>query len=622
MNDNLLEKIPLRQHLKNLRTILAYTINMDKTYFALVWIVHLFNVIVPYLSLILSSFVLDSLSAGKNFREIFTVVAGIIILIASIHAVQSFLWSILEVRKERMLALYSCATEEHMLKMDYSRIDSPDVKALKEQIQRDRNWGGGLGSIFWNINLFMFYLFHLIAAIVVGAPIVIHLISYGNQPAWTVLLLLVIILPVSHKCQKYFRDKTNEFMHRPRTEEENKQFQSFGWDFTVGDGYDYKNGKDVRIYNSYNLMKRWTADHLKHPLYRKQLLRGAMGRAGESCLYGLNDGLLSGGSYLIIALLAAGGSMSIGSVVMFAGALSNLMTYLNEFISCIIHLTVGCRCQMSTFDFLGVKDEMYKGKLPLEKRSDNQYQIEFCNVSFRYPGSEQYALRNVSLKFTIGEKLAIVGMNGSGKTTLIKLLCRLYDPTEGEILLNGVNIRKFRHDEYNKLFAIVFQDYSLFPFMLAQNVAVDLNYDANRVNSCLCNAGFNPDSHALPHGIESFLYKNYDENGIEISGGEAQKIAIARAMYKNAPFILLDEPTAALDPMAEYQIYTGFERIIGDKTAVYISHRLSSCRFCEKIAVFHEGQLVQLGSHQQLLADTTGKYHEMWHAQAQYYQET
>lgn len=263
---------------------------------------------------------------------------------------------------------------------------------------------------------------------------------------------------------------------------------------------------------------------------------------------------------------------------------------------------------------------MYKGKLPVEKRSDNEYQVEFKNVTFCYPGSNEPALKDFSMKLKIGEKLAVVGMNGSGKTTMIKLLCRLYDPDKGEILLNGVDIRKFKTDEYRQLFSVVFQDYTLFPFQLAQNVATDTEYNTELVKKCLVDSGFGERINNGGMEMETYLYKDFDDTGIEISGGEAQKIAIARAMYKNSPFVLLDEPTAALDPLAEYEIYTNFDKIIGTKTAIYISHRLSSCQFCEKIAVFHKGSLVQYGSHKELLEDKNGKYYEMWNAQAQYYQ--
>ena len=214
----------------------------------------------------------------------------------------------------------------------------------------------------------------------------------------------------------------------------------------------------------------------------------------------------------------------------------------------------------------------------------------------------------------------MVGMNGSGKTTMIKLLCRLYDPTEGEITLNGINIKKYDYIEYLDLFAVVFQDFKLFALPLGQNVAAAQQVDQEKAELCLKKAGFGRRLQELPQGLDTCLYKDFDKDGVEISGGEAQKIALARALYKDAPIIVLDEPTAALDPIAESEVYAKFNEIVKAKTAVYISHRLSSCRFCDDIAVFHEGRLVQRGNHEQLLAEKGGKYEELWNAQAQYYQ--
>ena len=233
---------------------------------------------------------------------------------------------------------------------------------------------------------------------------------------------------------------------------------------------------------------------------------------------------------------------------------------------------------------------------------------------------DTYALKDISLKFKIGQRLAVVGMNGSGKTTFIKLLCRLYDPTEGEILLNGIDIRKYDYREYMSIFSVVFQDFKLLSFSLGQNVAANKEFDDVKASNCLNGAGFGERLLKLSLGLETFLYKDFDKKGVEVSGGEAQKIALARALYKDASFIVLDEPTAALDPIAEYEIYSRMNEIVGNKTAVFISHRLSSCRFCNDIAVFHEGRLIQRGNHDKLVSDNNGKYYELWNAQAQYYE--
>ena len=246
--------------------------------------------------------------------------------------------------------------------------------------------------------------------------------------------------------------------------------------------------------------------------------------------------------------------------------------------------------------------------------------LELRNVTKRF-GEQVIANKNISLSVRRGEILAVLGENGSGKTTFIKLLCRLYDPTEGVILLNGVDIRKYDYEEYMEIFSVVFQDFRLFAFSLGQNVAAGADYDRTRCEACLTEAGFGERLSKMPKGLETNLYREFDPSGVEISGGEAQKIAIARALYKNAPFIVLDEPTAALDPESEYEVYRKFNEISGGKTAIYISHRLASCRFCDEILVFDRGSIVQHGTHESLLNQPAGKYAELWNAQAQYYTE-
>ncbi|MDE5823931.1 MAG: ATP-binding cassette domain-containing protein [Lachnospiraceae bacterium] len=305
-----------------------------------------------------------------------------------------------------------------------------------------------------------------------------------------------------------------------------------------------------------------------------------------------------------------------------------------QYVSAIIALSGGLSMMIETlgdlgnntaflrtvFEFLDLPNKMDQRNMAVSHNNSEGYEIEFRNVSFRYPGQEYYALRNVSMTFHAGQRLAVVGMNGSGKTTFIKLLCRLYDPTEGEILLNGVDIRKYEYHEYMQLFSVVFQDFRLLSFELGQNVAGSIDYDEDKAAQCLRDAGFGIRLDKLPAGLAMALYKDFDEKGVDISGGEAQKIALARALYKDAPFIILDEPTAALDPIAEFEVYSRMRQIIGEKSAVFISHRLSSCRFCHDIVVFHEGSLIQRGSHDLLVGDKSGMYYKLWSAQAQYYE--
>ncbi len=267
-------------------------------------------------------------------------------------------------------------------------------------------------------------------------------------------------------------------------------------------------------------------------------------------------------------------------------------------------------------EFMDIEPEVEKsGTL----KPSNNPKIEFCNVSFRYPNAEQYVLKDCSFTIEPHEKIGLIGLNGAGKSTIIKLMCRLYDPTEGEIYMNDFNVRKYDYRQYLDLFSVVFQDYSLLALPLGNNVSSAATWDGEKAEKCLREVGFGERYDEMAKGLETPIYKNFDDEGVNVSGGEAQKIALARALYKDAPFIILDEPTAALDPIAEAEIYAKFDEIVGDKTAIYISHRLSSCRFCDKIAVFDNGEIVQVGSHEELLSDENGKYYELWTAQAQYY---
>ena len=269
-------------------------------------------------------------------------------------------------------------------------------------------------------------------------------------------------------------------------------------------------------------------------------------------------------------------------------------------------------------EFIELGKRKYDGTIPVEKRRDNKFSVEFVNVSFQYPGSDTYVIKNLNLKFVIGEKMAIVGRNGSGKTTFVKLLCRLYDVTEGCIKVNGIDIRKYNYEEYCKLFSVVFQDFQMFAFPVGENVAAGSEVDEELVIDSMKKAGLGERLSNLIHGLGTCVGKDYDERGVAFSGGERQKLAIARAVYKDAPFVIMDEPTAALDPEAETEVFEGFDKMVGKKTAIYISHRLASCKFCEDILVFDQGKVVQHGSHEEL-EKQDGLYRQLWNAQAQYY---
>lgn len=252
----------------------------------------------------------------------------------------------------------------------------------------------------------------------------------------------------------------------------------------------------------------------------------------------------------------------------------------------------------------------------------SSYRFEFRNVSFQYPKSDAYALKNLTLTLEPGERLAVVGLNGAGKSTFIKLLLRLYEPAEGEVLLNGANVNRYTRRSYYRLFAPVFQDVELFAFPLSENISMQepQDTDKDRAVECLVKSGLEEKIKELSAGVDTEVLKVIHDDGTDFSGGEKQKIALARALYKDAPVVVLDEPTAALDALAESKLYQDFDQLIGEKSAVYISHRLSSTQFCDHVAMFEAGELVEYGTHKELL-EKDGAYAKMFHTQAQYYVE-
>lgn len=341
----------------------------------------------------------------------------------------------------------------------------------------------------------------------------------------------------------------------------------------------------------------------------------------QGYLYGRYDlflSLFAGLSYVYVASMTYQGLLSIGSVLMYAGSIQRLSEYMSKLLTAYSNINYHVAYLKQYIEFIDDESSLPVGSLPIEKRNDQQYQFIFKDVSFAYPGTDFNVISKVNLTVNIGEKMAVVGRNGSGKTTLIKLLTRLYTPSEGQILLNGIDIQKYDFNEYCQIFAPVFQDFGILAFDVEANVVCGKEADQSRIMTALEKIGLKDRISRLEEGLLSKL-ENDNREGVKFSGGEAQKLAIARALYKDAPFVILDEPTAALDPFAEAEIYENFDSLIEDKTAIYISHRMSSCRFCDRIVVLKDGQIVEDGQHQDLL-DMRGEYYNLYHAQADYYQ--
>ncbi len=394
--------------------------------------------------------------------------------------------------------------------------------------------------------------------------------------------------------------------------EVDQKISYFGWQLFC----DAKYAKEIRMQQMAGMLYgEWKETIIEAFKYFTQMNQLKLFSGVSSSL--MNDLILML-AYCFVVIKAYSKAISIGLISQYIGAMRQINLSLKQMVEAMNEMLI-FRSYLGFYaDFMEKKNMLDTGSLPVEKRQDNEFEIEFHDVSFHYPNSDEDILKHVSLKLDMKKRFAVVGRNGAGKTTFIKLLCRLYDVSEGMITLNGIDIRKYDYQEYMNLFAAVFQDFSLLAMSVRDNVAAGANADDERFWHVLDCAGIKDRIEQKPKGLDTLLYHEMGK-GEAVSGGEAQKLAIARALYKDAPFVILDEPTAALDPISEYEVYSSFDQMVQNKTSIYISHRMSSCRFCDDILVFDQGMLVQRGSHEALMEAETMPYAKLWNAQAKYY---
>ena len=591
-------------------------------FFPIVTLNAIVKAVLPYATVFLSAKILTELATLRRANVLWKWVIVTILATALLSVLRSFFMEREETLLNDIYGRKELLFSEKAMSMDFADADRQEVRSLRAQISQNERWGG-LGLI--NAAIIYKELIGSLTGIFSGIALTVRLFatpvpeSAGKlvllSSPWFLLPLGGLFVGISLLSGRLYTvyAQENDRLSKDAT------FGNRVYTYITKLSRQKNIQMDMRIYRQQKIIDALSAQN--QVFTAKGIFgRAALGKPGLCWSVAASSATLSVGCiYVFTCLKAWAGAFDIGLVTQYVGAATALAESLNILISSLGSMKANTTHLDNTFRYLDLPNAMYQGSLTTEKRADRNYQVEFRNVSFKYPGSETWALKNVSMKFQIGKRLAIVGENGSGKTTFIKLLCRLYDPQAGEILLNGIDIRKYRYDDYMGIFSIVFQDFQLISQSLGSNVAGSIDYDPQRVKQALADAGFGPRLESLPKGLDTQLYKDYGEDGIEVSGGEAQKIAIARALYKDAPFIILDEPTAALDPMAEAEIYAKFNEISGDKTAIYISHRLSSCKFCDEILVFDRGSIIQQGTHEALLEQASGKYAQLWNAQAQYY---
>ena len=556
--------------------------------------------------ILLPKFLMDELAllfsggnAEQHLKNAF-IYAG---LTVGILLFSNLLLSLVNWRKEPHRAWLDHFFEEtlagHTMSMDFEYTEDPEALNQVAKAKDGINWysGGVIGILdqFYSVLMNGTVLLGVVTVIAVKCPLLL--------PIQLGALLLITWLNA--------RNNKIEIEDFAKLSKLNRIFGYIFWTL-VHPMY----GKDIRLYDSADMMKE------KGSVESEKMVGVWAGTAkkqrknswGMDAINSFRDGI----SYFYIGYLAVKKVLTLGDFSMCISAASTLYWSLFNIVQGIQGITKRCNYAADFLKFLDYPAAMPKGT---RETKQGEHVIEFCNVSFKYPRSENYVLKNINLTIRSGEHLSIVGLNGAGKTTFIKLLCRLYDVTEGEIKIDGINIKEYSDEEYRKLFAVVFQDFKLFAFSLKENITLGAAEDEAKIEEVLKLSGLYEDAMKLEHGLDTTLYKSFDEKGTELSGGQQQKVAISRALYRNAPIVILDEPTAALDPVAEYEIYKKFDTLVGGKTAIYISHRLSSCKFCDHIAVFAEDTIKEYGTHESLVNKENGIYAEMFAAQAQYYVE-
>lgn len=518
-------------------------------------------------------------------------------LLANVMSNVAFQWrSVLE---EWFNEYFEVRLAEHTMQMDFEHTEDPEALDQLNRAKEGISWysGGVVGvlnsvyALIGNITV----LLGVSAIILITCPLLLPVQILG----------LVLISMFNAKNNKIEIESYKDLAGI------NRIFGYFLFQLA-----DFSYGKEIRLYDSAEMMLQ------KTDVESRKMAGAWTTMAEKQCknAWGMDvvNAARDGISYFYIGLLALLKKITVGDFSMCITSASELYRGMLGVVQGCQDIAKRCVYAHQFIKLLEYPVALEKGD---KKVTGEKHVIEFSHVSFKYPRSEQYVLKDINLKITSGEHLSVVGLNGAGKTTFIKLLCRLYDVTEGEILIDGINIKEYSEEEYRKLFAVVFQDFQLFAFSLRDNIALGDIANEDEVNRVLELSGFYEDAQKLPQGLDTMLYKSFDEKGTELSGGQQQKTAIARALYKNAPIVILDEPTAALDPVAEYDIYRRFDTLVGGKTAIYISHRLSSCKFCDRIAVFAENTIKEYGTHDELVDKKNGIYAELFAAQAQYYVE-
>lgn len=607
MKKNSNNKKPTHSLFSNVRFLFGLHWKYSKESFILLLLGVPVSLGLSYCGVYIPKVVVQQIIEGGDYYKVFTpiLIIGLIILILNLlnRVISTINFALLSKFRNCLLNLKA----EKCLNTDYENIESPKFRFLMQRAD-EALMGSNSGSVVEQMSKESIALVTSILGYILFGTV----LSFANP----LIILFLTIMPIIN----YFVIRSIQ-KYQYKSKDETTPLDKKLW-YIATNAENYKSAKDIRIYG----MNSWLIKMFKY--FTKERLRWDAKLSKKYFISSVIEGIVillrDGGAYILLIYMVAGDQISIENFILYFSAVGAFTGMVGSIIGQFASLNSISLIACDLRDFLDYPERFnrLKSLSDLSVKARNNPIIDIDNISFTYPGADKKTIIGFTYRICKGEKIAIVGLNGAGKTTLIKMVCGLYTPDNGVIRLNNVDMKDYNIQEYYSLFSVVFQDHNFMPLTIAETVASASPeiIDRDRVIECLKEAGLYEKVHSLKNGIDTLLNKQINEDGIDLSGGEYQKLLLARAIYKDSPIIILDEPTASLDPVAENELYLKYNSLFKDKTAIFISHRLSSTRFCDKILLLQNGQLLEVGTHEELL-NLNGKYAELFNVQKKYYVE-
>lgn len=584
--------------MKMLFKFIKQTIIIDKMYPVVLLVSSLFNSFVVIFAVISPKILIDAFQSGKTLNELLLIGSIIVLINFVVGAINNYFKTYFSYKNTYVSEMYFRYFSDKIAAIEYGYLEDPYYLDLKERAIFSATNQGTFRGLMKNAADLIQYFITLITLLSI-------LSSLG---VWLIIILAagiafnLFLIALSAKTQINFFTNLVPINRK------------FGYYFNTI--MDTRLAKDFRLYNSCDLLVG-RVDGFQQEMnkyFSKFYKKSGLIQVGMDIVSGLQSLFIYG----YVTVITIRKNLGIGNFSMYVNGALNFSTTIRQLIDACSQFYRYWMYLKPYMEFMSIPNENQSGKQIIF--NDEVNSIQFENVTFKYPRLDQIILDNISFEIQRHEHISIVGLNGAGKTTLVKLLCRFYRPTSGRILINGIDIWDYESESYNKAISCVFQDFKLFSYSIKDNIVGNHEATDEEIEKIITAVGLTDKIKELPQGIHTNLGKELDNEAIELSGGQNQKIAIARAIYKNASLVILDEPTSALDPMSEAEIYQNFNDLVGNKTAIYISHRMSSSVFCDKVLVIDGGKVSDYDTHKNLMKKTESLYYKMFNAQAVNYQ--